>query len=225
MRVSEYGVQRFVTLCYRRYRDCGFRAPAFALRATAGPGMTGDRQCPLFRAIVSTTRRSSTGRRCKLPGGARIVVWTIVNLEVWDIGSRWRGRCCRRRPGSRCCPTCRTGPGTNTGCGSACGASSICIAGSASARRSRSMRGCARTTSASPRKRERRLGVHGPLLRAGADPQGARPGAMISRAVADPGTFTGERPVGWLGPGLTADRGDAGAARRRRHQIYRRLGL
>src|SRR5258708_18077120 len=22
----------------------------------------------------------------KLPGGARIVIWTIVNLEVWDIG-------------------------------------------------------------------------------------------------------------------------------------------
>src|SRR5678815_2791114 len=22
----------------------------------------------------------------KLPGGARIVFWTIVNLEVWDIG-------------------------------------------------------------------------------------------------------------------------------------------
>jgi allantoinase len=28
----------------------------------------------------------------KLPGDARIVIWTIVNLEVWDIGSRWRGR-------------------------------------------------------------------------------------------------------------------------------------
>src|SRR5258705_5330099 len=22
----------------------------------------------------------------KLPGGARIVIWSIVNLEVWDIG-------------------------------------------------------------------------------------------------------------------------------------------
>jgi allantoinase len=22
----------------------------------------------------------------KLPGGARMVIWTIVNLEVWDIG-------------------------------------------------------------------------------------------------------------------------------------------
>ena len=22
----------------------------------------------------------------KLPGGARMIVWTIVNLEVWDIG-------------------------------------------------------------------------------------------------------------------------------------------
>src|SRR5260370_1425059 len=24
----------------------------------------------------------------KLPGGARIVIWSIVNLEVWDIGKR-----------------------------------------------------------------------------------------------------------------------------------------
>ena len=23
----------------------------------------------------------------KLPGGARVVVWTIVNLEVWDIAT------------------------------------------------------------------------------------------------------------------------------------------
>ena len=30
-------------------------------------------------------RRSSIGRRCVLPGGARLVVWTIVNLEFWDI--------------------------------------------------------------------------------------------------------------------------------------------
>ena len=23
--------------------------------------------------------------RMKLPGGAKIIIWTIVNLEVWDI--------------------------------------------------------------------------------------------------------------------------------------------
>ncbi len=37
--------------------------------------------------------------------------------------------------------------------------------------------------------------------------------------------FTGKRPVGWLGPGLTADLRDAGAAGRGRRPIYRRLGL
>ena len=34
----------------------------------------------------------------KLPGSARLVFWTIVNYEVWDIAARWRARCCRRRP-------------------------------------------------------------------------------------------------------------------------------
>ena len=49
----------------------------------------------------------------KLPGGARIVIWTIVNLEVWDI-ARTMPR--QALPASHCCPTFRTGPGTNTEC-------------------------------------------------------------------------------------------------------------
>ena len=28
----------------------------------------------------------------KLPNDARLVFWTIVNYEVWDIARPWRGR-------------------------------------------------------------------------------------------------------------------------------------
>ena len=81
----------------------------------------------------------------KLPDGARIIVWTIVNLEVWDI-SRPMARQVLPAPdrAGRCCPTCRTGAGTNTACGSACGGSSTSTKISASRRPSRSTRASAR---------------------------------------------------------------------------------
>ncbi len=34
----------------------------------------------------------------KLPGGARLVFWTIVNLEVWDIGKPMARQVLARRP-------------------------------------------------------------------------------------------------------------------------------
>ena len=42
--------------------------------------MTQPRERVDFSAIVDRPA-------LKLPGNARIVVWTIVNLEVWDIGT------------------------------------------------------------------------------------------------------------------------------------------
>ena len=62
----------------------------------------------------------------KLPGNARIVFWTIVNYEVWDIGKPMARRCCRPRPASRRCPTWCIGPSMNTACGSAAGVSTRC---------------------------------------------------------------------------------------------------
>ena len=47
------------------------------------------------------------------------------------------------------------------------------------------------------------LGVHGPRLRPDADPQGRGSGGMINRSMDILERFTGKRPVGWLGPGLT----------------------
>ncbi len=163
----------------------------------------------------------------KLPGGARLVFWTIVNYEVWDIaqadGAAGAAGADRRR---RCCPTCRTGAGTNTACGSAPGASSSCSRGSASARRSRSTRASARTIRASPR----RPSAHGWEFMGHSYEQGPihkepDQAAMIERSLAmhraihrhAPGRLARTRP--------DADARDAGAARRRRHQIHRRLGL
>ena len=75
--------------------------------------------------------------RLRLPGNARVAVWTIVNVEDW-VGRAPMPRTVLPPPmGSRCCPTCRTGPGTSTACASASGASSSAAAAS-SRRRSRS---------------------------------------------------------------------------------------
>ncbi len=49
--------------------------------------------------------------------------------------------------------------------------------------------------------------------------------AMIERAMAAIEKFTGKRPVGWLGPGLTQTLETPRISRRGRRQIYRRLGL
>jgi hypothetical protein len=54
--------------------------------------------------------------RLQLPGGARVAVWTIVNVENWSPSGPMPRTVCRRRWGSRCCPTFRTGPGTSTAC-------------------------------------------------------------------------------------------------------------
>ena len=63
----------------------------------------------------------------KLPGGARLVFWTIVNLEVWDIRKPMARQVIAPPDRSDCnFPTSPTGAGTNTACGLASGASSIC---------------------------------------------------------------------------------------------------
>ncbi len=48
---------------------------------------------------------------------------------------------------------------------------------------------------------------------------------MINRTMDIMEKFTGKRPVGWLGPGLTQTLDTPEHARGRRREIYRRLGL
>ena len=142
----------------------------------------------------------------KLPGNARVIVWSIVNLEVWDICAPWPGRCSRRRPVRCCCPTCRTGPGTSTACASASGASSICTSGSASgptlsinARVCEDYRARRRSRRATP------AGSPWAMLTSRCRSTGRRPAGMIQRSMDTLEGFTGKRPVGWLGPGPDPD--------------------
>ena len=162
----------------------------------------------------------------KLPGDARIVFWTIVNLEVWDIASRWRGRCSRRRPGRCCCPTCRTGAGTNTACGSACWRFFDLF----------ERLGIKPTLAVNARVCEDYPRVAEQAKKDGWEFMGHAyeqvpihknddQAAMIDRSMDVIEKFTGKRPVGWLGPGPDADARDAGAAGRGRRAIHRRLGL
>jgi hypothetical protein len=52
----------------------------------------------------------------KLPGNGRIIVWTVVNIEEWEI-TRPMARQLSQPPMGQT-PICRTGPGTNTACAS-----------------------------------------------------------------------------------------------------------
>ena len=73
--------------------------------------------------------------------------------------------------------------------------------------------------------KKRRLGIHGPFLPAGPDSSGAEPEGD-DQAFARRDRALSRQTAGWLAwPGVDADAGDAGPARRGRHQIYRRLGL
>ncbi len=130
------------------------------------------------------------------------------------------------RPG-RCCPTCRTGAGTNTACGSAAGASSSCY----------ERLGIRPTLAINARVCEDYPRVAAQAKKDGwefmghAHDQQARSttsrdqSAMITRSLDVLETFTGTRPVGWLGPGSTQTCETPGPARRGRREIYRRLGV
>ena len=61
--------------------------------------------------------------KLQLPNGERVVIWTVVNVEVWDIARPMPRQVLVPPTGVTRCPTCRTGAGTNTACASASGAS------------------------------------------------------------------------------------------------------
>ena len=117
---------------------------------------------------------------------------------------------------SRCCPTCRTGAGTNTACASACGASSTCSRGS-NIRPTLSInaRVCEDYARVAAAGEGRRLGVHGPFLRAGPDPQGAGPGRDDRALDGHSGKIHRQAPGRLARARPHADLRDAGAARRR----------
>ena len=112
----------------------------------------------------------------KLPGGARACV--LDHRQSRSLGHPQAdgasGAGAADRHNARF-PTCRIGAGTNTACGSASGASSICSSASTSGRRSRiNARVCEDYPRVAEEAKQRCMGVHGPFLRTGADPYGAR---------------------------------------------------
>ncbi len=162
----------------------------------------------------------------KLPGKARIVFWTIVNYEVWDIG----------KPMARTVLPAPTGVslmpdvvhwgfheyGMRVGCWrffdlfKRLGIKPTLSANARICEDYRARRGAGA---------RRRLGVHGPCLRAGTDPQGERPGGDDRALDGHHGKIHRQAPGRLARTGPDADAGDAGPAHRRRRQIYRRLGL
>src|SRR3569832_1485715 len=162
----------------------------------------------------------------KLPGINRVVIWTIVNYEVWDIGKPMARQVLPAPTGAPQLPDVPNWSwheyGMRVGCwrffdlyrqarntadafGQRAGLRRL------SARRGRGARS--------------RLGGHGTCLRAGTGPQGDGPesddpsqhgpaGAIHRQAA---GRLARARP--------DADPGDAGAVGRGRREIYRGLGL
>ena len=163
----------------------------------------------------------------KRPGDARVIFWSIVNYEVWDIG----------RPMPR-----QVIPGADRRAAAARRAAlelaRIRHAGrrpallravrksSASARRSPPMHAPARISRARRRGGEAlgwefmghaydQMPIHKVEDQRG----------MINRSMGIIEKYTGKRPVGWLGPGLHADARHARAPGRGRREVHRRLGL
>ena len=162
----------------------------------------------------------------KLPNGARIVFWTIVNLEVWDIGK----------------PMARQVLAPPTGVTQLARRAELELARIRHAGRrvallrslqapqhpadARDQRAGLRGLRARRAGSEKRpLGVHGPLLRAGTDPQRAE-SESDDRALARRHRALQRQAAGGLArPGPDTDVGNAGPADGGRNQIYRRLGL
>ena len=69
---------------------------------------SGSRMLPTDRIAYSAiTERPAL----KLPGGARMAVWVIINVEEWDPKDTMPRTVITRRPAARRRPTFRTGAG------------------------------------------------------------------------------------------------------------------
>ena len=115
--------------------------------------------------------------KLKLPGGARVAVYTIVNVENWRPELPMPRTILPAADGAAAASRrAELGRGTNTGCASVSGASSDVLSTRGAARHLRRQWLCLRTLFPRvPCRARGRLGVHGPRFRAGADAQAGRP--------------------------------------------------
>ena len=63
-------------------------------------------------------------QKLKLPDGARMILWPLLALEVWDVQRAMPRMVLTPPQGQPLIPTFLIGAGTNTVCGSASGGSS-----------------------------------------------------------------------------------------------------
>ena len=202
----------------RRHRRRRCSARGAQSRTAPSPGLPRGPDGICFRPAPSITTREPEDEAARsyrlfryrrptaaqLPAGAASSCGRSSISRCGTSRGRWRARCCRRRPARRCCPTCRTGPGTNTACASASGASSAVRPARHTPDAVDQRPGLRETIRASPQAARARLGIHGPRLRARPDPQSRGPERHDPpRRSTCIEKFTGKRPVGWLGPGLT----------------------
>ena len=153
----------------------------------------------------------------KLPGGARVVVWTIVNYEVWDIGAADGATgAAGARPGGLLLPDVANWTWHEYGMRVGCWRFFELFA----------RLGISPTLAANARVCEDYPRVAGEAKRNGWEFMGHAydqvpihqvedQAAMINRSLDVIEKFTGTRPVGWLGPGLTQTLRDSRASWRR----------
>ena len=173
------------------------------MRYSDTPKMLHDRSDDPARARRLLRHRRPSA--AEAAGRRRIIVWTIVNLEVWDIAQPMARQVLPAPTGqSAAARRAELVAGTNTACASASGASSISTSGSASRRRCRSTRASARTIRASRSRPRTPAGSSWAMpMSRGRSTRSEDQRGMINRSMDVIEKFTGKRPVGWLGPGLT----------------------
>ena len=141
----------------------------------------------------------------KLPGNNRIVIWTIVNYEVWDIGKPMARQVIPAPTGQPMLPDVPNWSWHEYGMRVGCWRFFNLL--QAARYSADAVDQCARLRGLSARRRRSArqwLGVHGltPMSRVRSTRSRTRK-AMINRSMDVIEKFTGKRPVGWLGPGLT----------------------
>ena len=162
----------------------------------------------------------------KLPGGARLVFWTIVNLEVWDIGKPMARQVLAPPTGQTLLPDVPNWSWHEYGMRVGVWRffelfkrlnirPTLAI----------NARVCEDYTRVAEQARTDRWEFMGHAYQQGPIHLEPNQKKMITHALDVIERFSGKRPVGWLGPGLTQTLADAGDSGRSRRQIYRRLGL
>ena len=199
------------------------RVTAIAITMTSGVDSMSDPMIPNQRADFSAIVDRPP---LKLPGGARIVVWTIVNYEVWDISRPMARQVLPAPTGQPLLPDVPNWSwheyGMRVGCWRF-----FDLYKRLNIRPTLSIN--ARVCEDYPRVagEARDLGwefmghayEQGPIHKV-EDQRG-----MIFKSMDVIEKFTGKRPVGWLGPGLTQTLDTPENSRRGRREVYRRLGL